>query len=110
MVNKLIKSFLNHGDYVKIAKTVGYTNPQAGRVYVGHVINGNVPANRGLALDILKAAKVLAKFNQAGGMQENDIETLCGDVKKTCPPFSQFGSKACCICEFNQSNNLDNDN
>lgn len=66
-----IKRFLDRGDYVKIARLVGYENLTTGRKTVYRVLTGNYPQDSFLARDIIKNAEKVATQNQENGKKPN---------------------------------------
>jgi hypothetical protein len=62
-----IKKMLDHGDYIKIARMVGYENLTDGRKYVYRVMCGKIKGNRGLGKRIIEAAEFIAQRNTANG-------------------------------------------
>jgi hypothetical protein len=71
MTNKELKLLLDTGDYVKIARIVGYTDLTYGRQYVYKVLSGRITGKRGKAKDIIDAAHIIAARNTGNG-KSND--------------------------------------
>lgn len=65
MTNEELKSKLDHGDYVKIARMVGYTDITDGRKYVSRVLAGKISGTKGLAKQIVDAAHTIATQNES---------------------------------------------
>jgi len=70
-INKMtideLKLLLDTGDYVKIARIVGYSNLKYGRTYVYRVLSGRITGTKGKAKEIIDAAHVIAARNAANG-------------------------------------------
>lgn len=62
-----LKLLLDKGDYIKIARIVGYTNLTDGRRYVYRVMSGRITGKSGKAKLIIEAARVIATRNKANG-------------------------------------------
>ncbi len=62
-----LKSLLDTGDYVKIARIVGYPDLTNGRKYVYRVLSGRITGKSGKAKEIIEAAHVVAERNRANG-------------------------------------------
>jgi len=58
-----IKKLLDRGDYIKIARIVGYKDLNGGRKYVYRVLSGKITGNKGIAKKIVEAAQVVALRN-----------------------------------------------
>jgi len=71
MTNEEIKLLLDTGDYVKIARIVGYTNLKHGRKYVYTVLSGRITGKTGKAKKIIDAAHVIAARNAANGKKHD---------------------------------------
>lgn len=69
-----IKNLLDRGDYVKIARMVGYTDLSYGRTYVYMVLSGRRNAKKGIGKKIIEAALVVATRNTSNG-HTNTIES-----------------------------------
>jgi hypothetical protein len=67
MTNTELKKLLDRGDYVKIARMVGYEDINYGRVYVCKVLSGRITGTKGKAKEIIEAALVVAEQNARGG-------------------------------------------
>jgi len=67
MTTDELKLLLDTGDYVKIARIVGYSNLTYGRTYVYRVLSGRITGTKGMAKEIIKAAHVVAERNRANG-------------------------------------------
>jgi len=67
MVLEELKKMLDRGDYVKIARMVGYTDLKAGRTYVYDVMRGRIQGKRGIGKKILEAAHTVANLNAETG-------------------------------------------
>ena len=72
MVLEELKKMLDHGDYVKIARMVGYTNLKKGRIYVYQVMKGRIQGKRGIGKKILEAAHTVANLNAETGKSANN--------------------------------------
>jgi len=62
-----LKKMFDRGDYVKIARMVGYTDLKQGRKYVYDVMCGRIQAKRGIGKNILEAAHTIADINAKTG-------------------------------------------
>lgn len=62
-----LKLLLDTGDYVKIARIVGYTDLKYGRTYVYRVLSGRISGKKGKGKEIIDAAHVVAQRNLANG-------------------------------------------
>jgi hypothetical protein len=71
MTNEELKKILDTGDYVKIARIVGYSDLTYGRRYVYRVISGRITGTKGKAKDIIDAAHIIAARNTGNG-KSND--------------------------------------
>lgn len=67
MTNNELKKLLDRGDYIKIARLVGYSNLEYGRKYVYRVLSGGVSGKKGKAKEIIEAAHEIAERNAANG-------------------------------------------
>jgi len=67
-----LKLLLDTGDYVKIARIVGYDNLTYGRTYVYRVLSGRITGTKGKAKAIIEAAHVVAKRNAANGKTHDE--------------------------------------
>jgi hypothetical protein len=71
MIIDELRKLLDRGDYVKIARMVGYTDLTNGRRYVYKVISGRISGEKGKAKDIIDAANIIARSNLASGKTAN---------------------------------------
>ena len=72
MANQELKNLLDRGDYVKIARIVGYKDLTEGRKYVYKVLSGKITGKKGKAKEIIEAAHTIAKRNAANGKTHDD--------------------------------------
>lgn len=70
MTNNELKKLLDRGDYIKIARLVGYSNLEQGRKYVYRVLSGRISGKRGKAKKIIDAAHEIASRNKANGKHQ----------------------------------------
>ena len=67
MTNEELRKLLDTGDYVKIARMVGYEDLNYGRNYVYQVISGRRGCKKGKGKEIIEAANVIAERNAKDG-------------------------------------------
>lgn len=67
MTKDELKKLLDNGDYIKIARLVGYTDLTYGRKYVYRVLSGAISGNKGKGKLIMDAAHVIAQRNAQNG-------------------------------------------
>jgi len=67
MTTDELKLLLDNGDYIKIARIVGYTDLTNGRKYVYRVLSGRITGTKGKAKVIIEVAHTLAERNRANG-------------------------------------------
>lgn len=72
MTNVELKQLLDRGDYMKIARIVGYKNLTYGCSYVWRVLDGRITGTRGKAKEIIDAAHVVAQRNAEDGKSEKN--------------------------------------
>ena len=65
-----IKKLLDRGDYIKIARIVGYVNLTEGRKYVYKVLSGKIKGSRGIGKRIIEAAEFIAQRNTVNGWHD----------------------------------------
>jgi len=71
MTNEELKKMLDTGDYVKIARIVGYKDLTNGRKYVYRVLSGRITGKTGKAKEIIDAAHEIASRNSKNGHSKN---------------------------------------
>jgi len=62
-----LKKMFDRGDYVKIARMVGYTDLKKGRKYVYDVMSGRIQGRIGIGKKIIEAAHAVANINAESG-------------------------------------------